>query len=215
MASSHDQGSGRARLLEAARDLFAAGGYAATSIDDVLAVTGLSRGALYHHFANKRELFAAVLEDVESEIAQAVASAASRARSPRKALQTGCEAWLSLARDPTIRQISLVDAPNVLGWETWRATEARHGLGLLRAALSAQADGGHLEPALVDHYAHILLATLIELGLMISRAENPDQAETQARRALSDLLNHTLFQRTQLSPRPLVAKPRRRPGAAR
>jgi AcrR family transcriptional regulator len=182
--------STRARLIAIARELFATNGYALTSIEEIQERAGTSRGALYHHFANKRELFLAVYEVVETETAERIAAAASK--SPAAPLRAGCAAWLELASDPTTRQITLIDAPAVVGWESWSATEDRRGLGLLRQALVLEAEAGHLDPDLVDGVAHILLAALIELGLMISRAERPKAAKRRAQATLDYLLTRLL-----------------------
>ena len=187
MPSRRDQAaSTRARVIAIAREMFASAGYAQTSIEAIQERAALSRGALYHHFANKRELFLAVYELIEDETAEKLASAAAKA--PADPLRAGCAAWLELASDPTTRQITLIDAPAVLGWERWSATDDREGLGLLRQALIREADAGRLDPELVDGVAHILLAALIELGLMIARADKPRAAQRQARATLDYLL---------------------------
>jgi AcrR family transcriptional regulator len=180
----------RARLIAIARELFATHGYGPTSIETIQERAGVSRGALYHHFADKRDLFLAVYDLVETETAQTISAAAARV--PNAPLRAGCAAWLELAADPATRQITLIDAPAVLGWESWSETDDRRGLGLLRQALEREADTGHLDPALVDGIAHILLAALIELGLMISRSEHPRTARRQARASLDYLLSRLL-----------------------
>jgi AcrR family transcriptional regulator len=180
----------RQELIDAALRLFAVHGYEDTSIEAVLGEAGVSRGALYHHFASKRDLFEAVYEAVETDTAHAIAAAARRARGD--ALRAGCVAWLKLAGDPATRQITLIDAPAVLGWESWSARDDRGGLDLLREALRAHARKGRLEPDLVDSLARVLLAALIELGLMIARAERPAEAQRQATAALDLLLARLL-----------------------
>jgi AcrR family transcriptional regulator len=184
--------STRERLVTVARELFASRGYRDASIQGVLEAAGVSRGALYHHFANKEQLFEAVLECVESEIADVVRAAGRDADSPRAALRAGCAAWLRLARDPTVRQIALIDAPTAVGWARWREIDARHGFGMLRASLRSEAQSGRLSPELVDPYAHILLAALMELGLVIAQAETPASAQAQALIAVEDLLERLL-----------------------
>jgi AcrR family transcriptional regulator len=177
----------RAQLVEHARVLFAARGYAATSIGAIQAAAGVSRGGLYHHFPNKRALFEAVYDQLEDEIGRAIGKAAAKA-GPDDALRAGCLAWLDLATDPEVRQVTLIDAPAVIGWEAWSATEDRRGLGLLRAALVREADRGRLDRALVDPVARILLAALIELGLTIARSDRPRAAHRTARAGLDHLL---------------------------
>jgi len=169
----------RQRLLESATRLFTERGYEATSIEMVLADTGVSRGALYHHFDGKGSLFTAVLEATEARVAAVVAAAAASAAEPLGALRAGCEAWLRLAAsDATIRRIVLIDAPTVVGWSAWRAIDDRYALGLLKAGLSAVAAAGRIAPETVDVYAHLLLAALVEASLLIARSD--DSAATFA-----------------------------------
>jgi AcrR family transcriptional regulator len=178
----------RGRLVATAARLFAEKGYEATSIEDLLRELGMSRGALYHHFASKEAVFEAVLHQIEAEVAEATVAASRGARDPAAALRAGCEAFLELARDPRIRQIALTDAPAALGWKKWREIEAQHGLGLLKAALGRAAQAGQLRADQVDVYAHVLLAALIEIALMIAR-ENSRAAVQHGRKALARLID--------------------------
>jgi AcrR family transcriptional regulator len=100
----------RERLLAAARSLFGERGYEATSIESVLAASGVARGALYHHFQSKAELFDAVLAEVLVEIADRGADAAGAAGGdPLEGLRAGSHAWLAMALDPAIQRIALLD----------------------------------------------------------------------------------------------------------
>lgn len=182
----------RKALIETAKRLFAERGYEDTSVDAVLERAGVSRGALYHHFENKRALFEAVLDTVEAEVAERVASAAGQVDDPVEALRTGCSAWLELARDPVIQRIALIDAPAVVGWERWREIDGRHGFGLLKAALAAAAADGRVEPESVDVLAHMLLAALIEVALLIARSDDPRSARSSGEAAVDELLGRLL-----------------------
>ena len=130
----------RAHLIEVATRLFAAHGYDGTSIEAVLAESGVSRGSLYHHFAGKDALFLAVLEDVGARGRPAGAEATRDAPDPVAALRGGCLAWIRLAGDPVVQQIMLIDAPAVLGWQRWRELDDSN-LGVIRAAVSYAAAG--------------------------------------------------------------------------
>jgi AcrR family transcriptional regulator len=187
--------STRQRIIETASRLFAVSGYEATSIDAVLTASGFSRGALYHHFASKEALFEAVLETIEEGIAAATVEAARGIADPVAALRAGGNAWLELARDPTVRQIVLIDAPAVMGWEKWRAIDARHGFGLLKAGLKNAARDGRMRENRVEIFAHILLAALIELALLIARAEKPARALRGAQEAYAELTAKLLGER--------------------
>ena len=178
--------------VEAAMRVFWDKGYEGTSIEDLLRELGMSRGALYHHFDSKEAVFEAVLHEIEAEVAQATVAASRGARDPASALRAGCEAFLDLVRTPRIRQIVLIDAPAALGWKKWREIEAEHGLGLLKAALTRAAEAGRLRPDQVEMFAHMLLAALIEIALMIARSENSKAAVQHGHKALAKLIDTLL-----------------------
>jgi AcrR family transcriptional regulator len=182
----------RRQLVAAATRLFAARGYEATSVEAVLDEAGVSRGALYHHFEDKRALFEAVLESVETDLAAVVLRAAEASGDPRKSLQAGCRAWLSSLRDPVVRRIVLVDAPSVVGWERWREIDECHWFGLLKEGLAEALPPGRHDPTTVDVLAHMLLAALNELAFVIARAEDTEVATRAGEAALSDLLERLL-----------------------
>lgn len=179
----------RQRITATATRLFTDLGYEGTSIDHVLQECRISRGALYHHFGSKEALFTAVLEAVEAHIAATVGAAARDATDPLGALRLGCAAWLGLARDPTVRQIVLIDAPSVIGWQAWREMDSRHGLGLLKAGLGLAAEAGRLRAEMVDVYAHVLLATLIEVALLIARSKDAAAAKQAGSQAVEQVLS--------------------------
>jgi AcrR family transcriptional regulator len=182
----------RGHLVEVARRLFAAHGYGGTSIEAVLKEADVSRGALYHHFESKDALFAAVLEAVEADVARAIAKAASRVVDPVDALRAGCDAWLKLARDPVVRQVALIDAPAVVGWQQWRAIDERYAFGLLKAGLQRAAAAGRLRPEHVELLAHMLLAALAEVALVVARAGDATKAIREGQSAVHELLDRLL-----------------------
>jgi AcrR family transcriptional regulator len=185
----------RRQLVAAATDLFAARGYEATSIEAVLEAAGVSRGALYHHFADKRALFEAVLEDVEATLAARVHTEAMEKADPAdpaSALRAGCLVWLRLIRDPVTRRIALVDAPAVVGWARWREIDECHWFGPLKAALAEALPPQRLDPTSLDVLAHMLLAALNELAFVMARAADPDDAARAGEAALVDLLERVL-----------------------
>jgi AcrR family transcriptional regulator len=178
----------RKQLVDIARRLFAERGYEGASVEAVLRESGVSRGALYHHFDSKEALFEAALESVEADIAHKTARAARGATDPVAALRAGCVAWVRLAGDPVVQRIVLIDAPSVLGWERWRAMDERHGFGLIKAALQAAAEGGRLPAELVDSFAHMLLAALNEIALLVARADDREAAIRDGEAAVDALL---------------------------
>jgi hypothetical protein len=112
-----------------------------------------------------------------------------------KRLRAGCSAWLRLAQDSVIRQIVLIDAPSVVGWQKWREIDARHGFGLLKTSLEAAARAGRLNQELIDVLAHMLLAALMEAALVISRADKPVIAMRVSKAAIDKLIDGMLAPR--------------------
>src|ERR1700716_3383957 len=121
----------RAALLGAARPLFAERGYAAVATEQIVRAAGVTRGALYHHFDGKEELFAAVYEEVEADLVAELGQMAAEAADPLDALHLGAAAFLEACRRPEVQRITLIDAPSVLGWERWREIGLKYGFGLI------------------------------------------------------------------------------------
>lgn len=151
-----------------ARRLFAERGYVATPLDDVVAAARVTKGALYHHFDNKVELFAEVVERVELELTATIGR--GRERDPWKALLAGVARYLDAALDREVQRILLLDAPTVLGLERWHEIQSRHGLGLTVAALEQAMDAGAIQRRPSLPLAHMVLGALSEGALYIARA---------------------------------------------
>ena len=182
----------REQLIEVATRLFAERGYEDTSIEAVLAAAGVSRGALYHHFAGKDTLFEAVVESVSDRINVEMTAAIGDEQDPMAIVKTAALGWIDLAGDPVIQRIILTDAPSVLGWERWRTMDEERTLGTARALLQAMADSGRFTPRLVNAFAHLILAALDEMALVIARAEDPEAAMANGRVAVEQLLRRLL-----------------------
>src|ERR687885_711771 len=120
----------RAALVQAARELFSERGYAAVGTNEVVRRAGVTRGAMYHHFADKRELFRAAYEETEKELVQGLAARLATIDDPWEALVTGMRAFFDIASDPKLMRMGLIDAPSVLGWEVWREVGNRYALGV-------------------------------------------------------------------------------------
>jgi AcrR family transcriptional regulator len=182
----------RGQLIAVATRMFAERGYEDTSIEAVLREAGVSRGSLYHHFASKEALFEAVAEDVEGQVGSQTVAASAGADGPVAALRAGFLAWIRLAGDPVVQRILLIDGPSVLGWERWRAMEERHALGLIRMVLEAAAGQAQLRPELADTLAHVLLASVNEVALLVARADDPQAAMRAGEHAIDELLRRLL-----------------------
>jgi AcrR family transcriptional regulator len=179
----------RQALITQARRLFADAGYGAVGLAEIVAAAGVTKGALYHQFAGKEELFAAVLEQVQAEVAEAVARAADREDGGWEQLRAGCHAFLAAGTDPRIARIMLMDGPAVLGWARWREIDEGASAQLLAGALSALAEAGELPDRPVDALTRLLSGAMNEAAMWLARpgAEPGDLDAAQA--ALSDLLD--------------------------
>ncbi len=182
----------RGQLIGVATGLFAEHGYEGTSIEAVLAAAGVSRGALYHHFAGKEALFRAVLSDIMDRATAQVFDAVSGCADPVEAMHTGALAWIDLAGDPVIQQIMLVDAPSVLGWDEWQAMDEGRTAGAMRAMLQAVSDSGRLPADLVEPFSHMILAALDQAAMTVARAPDTRAAVAESRRAVEELLHRLL-----------------------
>ena len=175
----------RRAIVDAARELFAEVGYEASTIDGIARRAGVTKGALYHHYADKVEVLVAVYEDLEAQLVESLLAAAATETQPVAALRAGCHAFLDACLDPVFRRIALVDAPSALGWQRWRSIDARHGFGLLRAGLQAVADNHRVARDHLEERAHLLLAALIEAALVVAHSRDPG-ATREAMGALID-----------------------------
>lgn len=180
----------RAALIAAARPLFAEHGYAGVGTEEIVRTAGVTRGALYHHFDGKRELFAAVYERIEAELAERIAAGAlaANAASPMEAMRAGAEMFLAASTEPEAQQIVLLDGPSVLGWDRWREIAAQHGLGLIEASLQAAMDADAIAPQPVRPLAHVLMGALDEAAMLVARAEDPESTRAEVGRTLDSLL---------------------------
>jgi AcrR family transcriptional regulator len=182
----------RRRLMTAARALFGARGYADVGTEEIVRAAGVTRGALYHQFRDKADLFAAVVEEVEAEIAERIASAtgmeAGVEADPVGALRTGARLFLDACAEPEVERIILLDAPAVLGWEAWRDLAGRYGLGLVQFGLQSAIEAGAIAAQPVAPLAHVLIGALNESALYVARAENPAAAREECVAILDRIL---------------------------
>src|ERR1700678_2529193 len=182
----------RGQLIDVATSLFAEHGYEGTSIEAVLAAAGVSRGALYHHFAGKEALFTAVVSAISDRVTVELTEAIRDCTDPVDAMRTGALAWIDLAGDPVIQRVMLVDAPSVLGWEQWRAMDEGRTAGAMRDMLQAVSDAGRLPAELVGPFAHMILAALDEAAMIVARAPDSRAAVAEERQAVEEFLARLL-----------------------
>jgi AcrR family transcriptional regulator len=177
------------QLLEAARRLFAADGYQATSLDDVVRAAGVTKGALYHHFRGKRELFRAVFDREQRELALVSVAAYHGQDDPWTGFYEGCRAFLEALVDPGVQRIALLDGPAVLGWEEVREIEAGYSLAMIREGLEEAMRTGRIPRRPVEPLAYMLFGALCEGGMMVARGSGDQRAATrELLRELSTML---------------------------
>ena len=178
----------RAAVVEAAVSLFAANGYAATTIDAVAAEARVAKGGVYHHFANKAELFEAAFIAMEERLLARVMVAINDAVDMEQMVISGIDVFLAECCEPDFLQIALLEAPAALGWARWKEIDERYFLGLLKSGLDDLASTGRYEIPHRDLTARVLLAALTEAGLAAATAARPKVEVKRARAVIGQLL---------------------------
>jgi AcrR family transcriptional regulator len=170
------------------RDLFTRRGYADVPTEEIVRRAGVTRGALYHHFRDKRDLFAAVVEELEQDVAERLVAAALSEADPWEQQRAAIDAFLDVCLEPAVQRILLTDAPSVLGLAAWREIEAKYGLALVQAGLQSVIDAGYVEQQPVEPLAHLILGALVEGGLLIGRATDREAARREVGEGLDRIL---------------------------
>ncbi|MFI1912043.1 TetR/AcrR family transcriptional regulator [Nocardia sp. NPDC020380] len=186
--------STRTALEDAGRRLFTERGFAGTSAEDLVAAAGVTRGALHHHYADKRGLFLAVLEQIETEITTEIENAIATV-DPEELLTVmavGLNVFMEICRRPDVLRIMLTDAPAVLGWSAWREFETAHSLGLITAQLESVRAAGLIPDVAIPVLAQLLISAISEAALIVAHAEDPEAAGAEAQQALLVLVGGML-----------------------
>jgi AcrR family transcriptional regulator len=179
----------RAKLLKVARRLFAKHGYSGVGTEEVVKRAGVTRGALYHQFADKKDLFRAVFEQVQEELFQKVVARGATQNDPVEELKAGARYWLELCLEPEVQRIVLLDALAVLGWEEWREVGGRWGIQLVEAGLAAAMEAGAIERLPVSPLAHVLMGALDEAALYIAEADDQVTAGAEMTQVLERVID--------------------------
>jgi AcrR family transcriptional regulator len=178
----------RDALIEAGMDVFAEKGYGAASTEEIVKRARVTRGALYHHFAGKAELFRAVVEKLEEIGLERIATTALSSSDPWEVITRGCDAFLDFSLEPKIQRILLLDAPSVLGWEVFREIDERYSLGTTEQVLKAAMDAGVIVRQPVEPFAQMLLGALHNAVHYIVDSDDPKKARKEAGQVLLRLL---------------------------
>ncbi|MEV0623965.1 TetR/AcrR family transcriptional regulator [Nonomuraea sp. NPDC050404] len=177
----------RQTLVAESRRLFAAKGYAAVGLAEIVRESGVTKGALYHHFDGKPALFRAVLEQVQQEVAARVVAAAEATDDPWDRLCNGCAAFVEAGTDPEVQRIMLIDGPAVLGWSEWRAIDETTSAAHLAEALTELVADGTITPQPVAPLTRLLSGAMNEAALWLAQSTGPTDLEDTLT-ALSQLL---------------------------
>jgi AcrR family transcriptional regulator len=178
----------RSALIRAGRELFGARGYGAVGTEEIVARAGVTRGALYHQFADKQDLFRAVVEALEQDVIGRVGRSLAGVSGPGEALTAMMGGWLDVCEDDEVQRILLLDAPGVLGWDEWRAIGHRYGLGEVVGLLEAAMEAGAIARQPATPLGHVVIGALDEAALYIARAEDPKAARAEMEGVLGRLL---------------------------
>lgn len=181
----------RDALIAAARKLWGLRGYADVGTPEIATAAGVTRGAMYHQFADKAALFREVVEVVEQDVMarMAVVVAESGAATPADAVRAAVDAWLDVSGDPEVRQLILLDAPSVLGWAEFRDVAQRYSLGMTEQMLTEAIRAGQLAEQPVRPLAHVLIGALDEAAMVIATADDPKRTRRETGQVLHRLID--------------------------
>lgn len=184
----------REALISAARKLWGLRGYAEVGTPEIAKEAGLTRGAMYHQFADKAALFRGVVEAVEQDVMARMATlvASSGAATPADAIRAAVDAWLEVSGDPEVRQLILLDAPAVLGWAGFREVAQRYSLGMTEQLLAEAIRAGQLARQPVRPLATVMIGALDEAAMAIATADDPKRARREIRQVLRRLIDGML-----------------------
>lgn len=179
----------REALVAAARELFIERDYDRVSTEEILERSGVSRGALYHHFPTKLDLFQAVWEASERRLIEELAAGVPATSSPFEVLLGLARAYLRAAEtDQELRRIGLGQSRAVLGWEAWRNASMELGIGVVLAVVRAAIEAGELAGEDPETLAIVVLGAVIEAAMLIVAADDPAAARERSEAAVLALL---------------------------
>jgi AcrR family transcriptional regulator len=177
-------------LVDVAEELFTENGYAATSLDAIVAGADVTKGALYHHFSGKQALFEAVFERVEARAAQTIHDAHSGNRDPWEKAIAGLQAFLSVVREPTYRRVVIQEGPAVLGYARFREQEERSTFANVLDIVTSVLNAGEwdLDEDMLQTFARIFFGAMSSAGESVSTAADPEAAAARVEAAIAFIL---------------------------
>jgi AcrR family transcriptional regulator len=179
----------RRNLIEAGRALFVEKGYFETSISDLVTTSGVgTRGAFYHHFKDKAELFRAVFEEVERDLTLRSLASPPQGADAWEVLSVGMRGFLESALEPEVQRVMLIDGPVVLGWQTLRSIQESNSIALINEMVDKAIAEGIIDDHPVGELTHLLVAAVEEAALLVAHADRPAKARARAAKVLDRLL---------------------------
>jgi AcrR family transcriptional regulator len=187
---AQESASTRRTLVDVAEELFAEHGYAATSLDAVVAGADVTKGALYHHYSGKQALFEAVFEKVESAGAHRVRAALTTVGDPWDKAVAGLRALLEVVRQPSYSRIVVQDGPSVLGHEQVREQEERSTFGSVLDIVRTVLDAGdwRVDDEMEQTFARVFFGAISSAGASVSTADDGDAEAERVELAITFVL---------------------------
>jgi AcrR family transcriptional regulator len=180
--------STRRALLDNAAELFAARGYAGTSLDEVVSAARVTKGALYHHYQGKLDLFQAVFDRCESNAVKRINSDVRRKKDPWDKALTAVASFLEVCQEPAYRRIVMQEGPVVLGFDRWRESEERSTYGLVHDLVHRVLRQYDIEGTLLETFTRIFYGAMSSAGIVVSEAEDPEQSSREVSTVISLML---------------------------
>lgn len=179
----------RDAIVRAASKLFAKRGYANVSTGEVAESARVTRGALYHYFADKRELMRAVFEQADGVLVGRARDGSEAIQDPWARMLGGIDAFLDALMDRDLLRIVFVEAPAALGWSEWRELDAGKSVTLVAGRISEAVDSGVMRAHSPIGLAHLVLGALNEAGMFVAASRDPARARDAVRDDLHALLS--------------------------
>jgi AcrR family transcriptional regulator len=189
--------STRQAIVIAARRLFGERGYADSSVDDIARDARVTKGAVYHHFENKKELFRAVYQDVEADAQQRTVAARRGKSTPVDVIVAGMHAYLDATLDREVQRITLVDGPAVLGFDLEHPAEEEPGHQALRDFIATAIASGAVVSLDPEMLTHLIRGSCLQAGLLIAHSREPVRARKQIGAALEAMIRGLDAQRSR------------------
>jgi len=179
-----------AKLIRVSRKVFGEQGYTPVSLKNIASLAGVTKGALYHHFSGKKDLFLAVFEDTYSDILDHIKKAFARPGPLWQKFLRANYTFLRVCKEPEIQQIIFIDAPSVLGWDVWKQ---KKDTKLLKEILAILIEKKIIQPLPIDALAHSISGAANECAIWIALSDDPNKALREAKRTIKIFLNALLL----------------------